>query len=49
VVIEAAGLRFVSERLQLPFVSGLRVDVETRGERTALVLSHPTWTPPGSC
>jgi hypothetical protein len=49
VVIEAAGLRFVSDRLQLPFVSELRVDVELRGGRRVLVLSHPTWTPPGTC
>jgi hypothetical protein len=49
VVIEAAGLQFVAERVQLPLVSELRVDVETRGGRSELVLAHPTWSPPGRC
>jgi hypothetical protein len=49
VVIEAAGLRFVAARLQLPLVADLRVDVETRCGRSEVVLSHPTWTPCRRC
>jgi hypothetical protein len=49
VVIEAAGLQFVAERAELPLVSELRVDVETRSGRSELVFAHPTWTPPGKC
>jgi hypothetical protein len=49
VVIEAAGLRFVAQRIQLPLVADLRVDVKTRCGRRELVVSHPTWTPRGSC
>lgn len=48
-VIEAAGLQFVAGRAELPLVSELRVDVETRGGRRELVFAHPTWTPPGRC
>jgi hypothetical protein len=49
VVIEAAGLRFVAPRVQLPLVTELRVDVRMSRGECELVLSHPTWTPAGSC
>jgi hypothetical protein len=49
VVIEAAGLRFVAERDQVPFVSGLRLEVQESGGRKMLVASHAVFAPGGSC
>ena len=48
-VIEAAGIRFVAEREQVPLVAGLRLDVEQRYGRKVLVASHATFAPDGSC
>jgi hypothetical protein len=49
VVIEAAGIRFVAEREQVPMVAGLRLEVEERYGRKVLIASHGTWAPGGGC
>ncbi len=48
-VIEAAGIRFLAEKEHVPFVAGLRLEVEQRFGRKMLTASHPTWAPGGGC
>jgi hypothetical protein len=49
VVIEAAGIRFVAEKEQVPMVAGLRLEVEERHGRKVLLAWHDTWAPGGGC
>jgi hypothetical protein len=48
-VIEAAGIRFVAEKEQVPMVAGLRLEVEERYGRKVLIATHSTWAPGGGC
>jgi Fe-S cluster assembly iron-binding protein IscA len=47
VVIEAAGVRFLADRDELPMISNLRIEVDDRRGQPRLLLAHPAWMPHG--
>ncbi len=48
-MLEAAGIRFLVEKVLLRLVIGMRIDVAQGLGRKVLVASHPEFDPGGGC
>jgi len=47
--MEAAGIPFVAEKVQVSLIVGLRIAVEQRYGRGVLVASNSVWDVDGTC